>query len=532
MSVGLRQSRTFIQSLNSELHIFGVVLGGGADTKCKYWRDYRGPVCARIFLIHSEEGKMKYLPLFADLNERNCLIIGGGEVAAQKIRLVLGAGARLTVIATKVNNEIRGLESAGRLRVEPSVYGSQAISKFCSSDVALIVVAEANPLDAEAWASWAHKGGFPVNVVDRPDISTVVFPGIVDRDPVLIAIGSSGTAPVLVRRLREKIEGLLPSRLGRLAQFAMRFRNAVANAETNIISRRRFWEGFFDGPVARLVLKGQEHQATKAMLRIINGVGRSTPEGSVALIGVGPGDPDLLTLRALRAMQDADVVLYDRLIGDKILDYVRRDAERIYVGKAPADQSMNQQAINALILERAHTGQNVVRLKGGDPFVFGRGGEEMAVLKEASIKVEVIPGVTAAIGCAATAGIPLTHRDYAEGVSFVTGSTCDGGTEPDWASLATLRHTLVIYMGVAKAGVIGERLVEHGMRPETPVAVIENGTLPDQIITHGTLKTLGVTVTEQCIGGPVLLIIGDVAALSREESRKADAHIERYAHAF
>ena len=475
---------------------------------------------------------MKYLPLFADLNGRDSLIIGGGETATQKIRLLLGAGARPTVIAPTVTKEILKLQATGRVRVERLVYKSPDLSNFRLFNYALVIVAESNPLDAEAWASSARSAGIPVNVVDRPDLSTVVFPGIVDRDPVLIAIGSSGAAPVLVRRLREKIEALLPSRLEHLARFAMRFRSAVASAQSNATNRRRFWEEFFDGPVARLVLKGREHQATKAMLRMVNGLGITTPKGSVALIGAGPGDPDLLTLRALRAMQDADVVLYDRLIGDNILDYVRRDAERIYVGKARSDQIMNQQVINALILERARAGQKVVRLKGGDPLVFGRGGEEMAVLEKASIDVEVIPGVTAAIGCAAAAGIPLTHRDYAEGVSFVTGSTCEGGKEPDWAALAAIRHTLVIYMGVATAGTIGKRLVDHGMRPETPVAVIENGTRPEQIIAHGTLETLGTTVAQHCAVGPILIIIGDVAALPREPVQNADSYVERYASAF
>ncbi len=358
-----------------------------------------------------------------------------------------------------------------------------------------------------------------------------MFPGIIDRDPVLVAIGSSGAAPALVRRLREQIEALLPSRLGRLARFARRFRTAVAGTHPDSGRRRWFWETFFDGPVARLVLDGREHQATNAMLRLVNGGTAPSSEGSVALVGVGPGDPDLLTLRALRAMQDADVVVYDRLIGDQILDYVRRDAERIYVGKARGNHAMSQEEINTTLVAQAASGRRVVRLKGGDPFVFGRGGEEMTHLQTAGVAVEIIPGITAATGCAAAAGLPLTHRDYASGVTFVTGHMRDGTAEPDWAGLAATRHTLVIYMGVATAGIIGERLVAHGMRPTTPVAVIENGTRPEQIVAHGTLANLGATVAGHGIVGPALIVIGDVVALASESVPSANAHTQIYAQA-
>lgn len=461
---------------------------------------------------------MKYLPLFADLEGRECLVSGGGENAARKLRLLLRAGARPTVVASAVNGEIHALARDGKVRLTQVADGVPDLSQRGLAAYALIVVADADGDTTEAYAAAARQANVPVNVVDRPDLSTVVFPGIVDRDPVLVAIGSSGAAPALVRRLREQIEALLPSRLGHLARFAQRFRTAIAGTQPDSGRRRRFWESFFDGPVARLVLEGRERQASNAMLRLVNGGTAASSEGSVALVGVGPGDPDLLTLRALRAMQDADVVVYDRLIGGQILDYVRRDAERIYVGKARGDHAMSQEEINALLVAQARAGHRVVRLKGGDPFVFGRGGEEMADLQAAGIAVEIVPGITAATGCAAAAGLPLTHRDYASGVTFVTGHMRDGAAEPDWAGLAATRHTLVIYMGVATADIIGERLVAHGMRPATPVAVIENGTRPEQIVARGTLATLGATVAGHGVAGPALIVIGDVAALARESA--------------
>jgi len=472
---------------------------------------------------------LKYLPLFADISGRRSLVVGGGENATRKLRLLLRAGALPTVHAGSLNAEIQALVRDGQVRVEQPASVCPDLSHRELADYALIVVADADGETAEAYAAAARRTNIPVNVVDRPDLSTVVFPGIVDRDPVLIAIGTAGAAPVLVRRLREQIEALLPSRLGHLARFAQRFRGAVASAHLDSASRRHFWETFFDGPIARLVLEGRERQAANAMLRLVNRTDTASPEGSVALVGVGPGDPDLLTLRALRAMQDADVVVYDRLIGDQILDYVRRDAERIYVGKARGNHAMSQKAINALLVARARIGQRVVRLKGGDPFIFGRGGEEMACLQAAGIAVEIIPGITAATGCAAAAGLPLTHRDYASGVTFVTGHMRDGASEPDWAGLAEIRHTLVIYMGVLTAGIIGERLVAHGMRPATPVAVIENGTRPEQIVARATLATLGATVTGRGIVGPALIVIGDVAALATESAPGAEAHAQAYA---
>ncbi|MDX1484752.1 MAG: siroheme synthase CysG [Alphaproteobacteria bacterium] len=466
---------------------------------------------------------MKYFPLFADLRGRDCLVVGGGERAARKLRLLLGAGARPVVAAAEVNDEIRGWAEDGKVRIEPTAAVTDGGVAGDLSGYALIVVADAADDVVRAVSAAARKSNTPVNVVDRPELSTFVMPGIVDREPVLVAIGSGGAAPVLVRRLREQIERVLPAKLGALARFAQRYRSTVREIET-AGTPKRFWEEFFDGPIAQAVLAGRAGEAAEGMLRRINrGPAAGQEAGSVALVGAGPGDPDLLTLRALRAMQDADVVVYDRLIGDGILDLVRRDAERIYVGKAPGRHSLDQEGINRLLAARARAGQRVVRLKGGDPFLFGRGGEELAHLRAAGVSVEVIPGITAAVGCAAAAGMPLTHRGAASGVTFISGHSRAGGDEPDWAGLAASGNTLVIYMGVATAGHAGRELLAHGMRPETPVAVIENGTRPDQRVIRDTLAGLAAGLARHGVGAPAVIVIGEVAAFAEAASAQNQA---------
>ena len=357
----------------------------------------------------------------------------------------------------------------------------------------------------------ARDAGIPVNAVDRRDLSDFSVPAIVDRDPIVVAVSSGGAAPVLARRLRERIEALLPSRLGDLARFAERFRTSVA-AMVPAPSRRRFWELFFEGPVATRLLAGEGHGAREAMLGLVNAPTRREP-GSVAIVGAGPGDPDLLTLRALRLLQDADVIVHDRLVGAGVLDLARRDAQRICVGKARGNHSLGQDGINALLAERALAGQRVVRLKGGDPLIFGRGGEEVEHLRRLGIAVQVVPGITAATGCAAAAGLPLTHRDLAQSVTFVTAHARDGEPRLDWRALAAPHQTLVVYMGVAVADRLAARLIEHGLAPATPVAIIENGTLPSQRVITGKLHDLGALVHGRGVEGPAALVIGEVARL-------------------
>ncbi len=451
---------------------------------------------------------MNYFPAFLDLNEIPCLVVGGGERAAQKVRLLLKAGAKVTVVAPRAGAEIAGLVGEARLQL--------VRRGFVAGDVlgraAVISATGLSEVDARA-AEAARDAGVPVNVVDRPDLSSFIVPAIVDRDPVVIGISSGGTSPLLARRVRARIEALLPARLGRLARFAASFRTAVKAVIPDAGARLRFWEGLFDGPVAVDVLSGREAAARERMLALVNRPGaKRTPEGMVHIVGAGPGDPDLLTLKALRLLDQADVVVHDRLIGPDILDYARRDAERIYVGKARGSHARTQDEINALLVDLARAGKRVLRLKGGDPFVFGRGGEELDHLRRHGVRAEAVPGITAATGCAAAVGIPLTHRDHASAVTLVTGHGQNGEPEIDWAALAAARQTLVIYMGVSAAGRIAARLIAHGLAPGTPAAVIENGTLDTQKTVTGTLGELAAMIRDNGIEGPAVLVIGDVVA--------------------
>ncbi len=453
---------------------------------------------------------MNYFPAFFDLKDRPALIVGGGEAAARRLRLLQKAGARITIVAPRVGEEIAGAIDGGKVA---------AVRRgFVSGDVngqAIVFAASGRPEVDERVAEAARTAGLPVNVADHAGLSSFIVPAIVERDPVVIGISTGGAAPVLASRLREAIERLLPARLGRLATFADSFRTAVKATVPNAAARLRFWDRFFDGPVADQVLAGNDCSAREKMLTLVNGRAAGAPaRGGVAIVGAGPGDPDLLTLRALRLIQRADVVIYDKLVGPGVLDLARRDAERIYVGKSKGDHSKSQDEINALIAGQAQAGRRVVRLKGGDPFIFGRGGEELEYLRRRGIPVEVVPGITAALGCAAAAGIPLTHRDHAQAVTFATGQGKDGEPDLDWATLARLNQTLVIYMGVGAAGRIAARLIEHGLDPATPVAVIENGTLPSQKALYGRLSGLGWLVRQSDITGPALIVIGSVTALA------------------
>jgi len=462
---------------------------------------------------------MNYLPAFFDLKERPALIVGGGEAAARRLRLLRKAGAKVTVVAPRIGDEIAAAvaEGAATLRQRGFVSGD------VNGQTAVFAATGLADVDARV-AEAARAVGVPVNVADRAELSSFIVPAIVERDPVVIGISTGGAAPVLASRLREAIERLLPARLGRLADFADTFRTAVKATVPSATSRLRFWDRFFDGPVADQVLAGNETGARERMLTLVNGRGANEPSrGGVAIVGAGPGDPDLLTLRALRLIQRADVVIHDKLVGPGVLDLVRRDAERIYVGKSKGDHSKSQDEINALLAARALAGRRVVRLKGGDPFIFGRGGEEVEYLRRRGIAVELVPGITAALGCAAAVGIPLTHRDHAQAVTLATGQGKDGEPELDWATLAQLNQTLVIYMGVGAAGRIAARLIEHGLEPATPVAVIENGTLPNQKAVYGRLSGLGWLVRRSGIAGPALIVIGRVAALA-DAATPAIAH--------
>lgn len=466
---------------------------------------------------------MRYFPAFLDLAGRDCLVVGAGTVAAPKVRLLLRAGAVVTVVAPAANEAVRTLARRGDITWHRR--------RFRGADVAgrsLVYGTSGDAKVDESVSLAARRAGVPVCVVDRPALSSFVTPAVIDRDPIVVGVSSGGTAPALARRIRAAVEAALPPRIGALARLADRFRAVVRTARPDASARRRFWEEVFAGPIATRVLNGDEDGAFKAMLAAVNrrpDVGAAI--GSVAIVGAGPGAADLLSLRALNRLQSADVVVYDRLVGADVLEYARRDAERLCVGKARGGGDWSQDAINERLAALATDGKRVVRLKGGDPFIFGRGGEEAEYLRAHAIAVELIPGITAAAGCAAAAGIPLTLRGTARSVTFATGETADGDPGPDWADLAHPGRTLVVYMGVANAGAIAERLLENGAAPATPVAVIENGTLPAQRVVTGRIDDLGRLVREHAIAAPALIVIGEVvrhgAAAAQSDGAETDA---------
>ncbi|HWA42982.1 MAG TPA: siroheme synthase CysG [Hypericibacter adhaerens] len=451
---------------------------------------------------------MNVFPVFFDLAGRSVLLVGGGETALQKLRLLRKAGARLRLVAPELAPDLASaLEEGGvEWRAEP-------LTPAHFAEATLAVIATGDEGRDRAGAAMAKEARVPVNVVDRADLSDFIVPAIVDRDPVVIGISTAGAAPLLARRLRATIEALLPARLGALARFAERFRGAVAAKIDHRQLRLRFWEQVFDGPVASAVLEGRESQAAERMLTLVNSAAANDPaEGRVALVGAGPGDPELLTLKAHRLLQEADVIVYDRLVAPAVLELARRDARRVAVGKARGAHSLPQAEINRLLASEARAGNRVVRLKGGDPFIFGRGGEELDHLEREGIAVEVVPGITAALGCAASARVALTHRDTAQAVIFATAEGAEGEPALDWSALAGPHCTLAIYMGIGAAPRLQQRLLEGGLDPATPVAVIENGTRADERVLTGRVDGLAARVARHEVSGPAIILIGEVAA--------------------
>jgi uroporphyrin-III C-methyltransferase/precorrin-2 dehydrogenase/sirohydrochlorin ferrochelatase len=464
---------------------------------------------------------MQGFPLFLDIKERRALVVGGSEPAARKIELLLAAGAHVTLTAETVVGEIAQLIGDGRI-----AWAGHTFDPNDLVDVALVIVAsDDDALEAKV-SSAAQRRGVPVNVVDRPALSSFIMPAIVDRGPITIAISTGGTAPALARRLRAEIERALPAALGRLARFAEIFREQVRRTLAEPRARRRFWDRVFEGRVGELALAGDEIGARRELIRLLDGArcDRAPAAGMVHLVGAGPGDPDLLTLKAHRLLQRADVVVYDRLVSREVLGMARRDAERIYVGKRRGNHCVPQDEINERLVALARAGRSVVRLKGGDPFVFGRGGEEVDALLAAGIAVEVVPGITAALGCAASAGIPLTHRDHAQACVFVTGHTRDGKVDLDWPMLARPRQTVVIYMGADTLPAIVRQLVQHGLPPSTPVALIENGTTEEERRVVGTLATIERQAVRARLQGPTLCMVGEVVGAAT--ARNTEFHFE------
>ena len=452
---------------------------------------------------------MDFLPVFLNLRARRCVVVGGGHVAERKLALLLRAGAEVEVIAPVLSAKLQHMAVAGRIKIHPRDFAPHDVR-----GAAFVIAATDDRVVNAAVAEAAERAGVLVNVVDQPGAGNVIMPSIVDRSPVVIAIGTGGNAPVLARMLRAKLESLIPQAYGELADLLGALREKVSAAVPDAVARRRFWERTLDGPAAELLFAGRRADALEAIERALSATDvERPPEGEVYLIGTGPGDPDLLTFRALRLMQSADVVVYDRLIGDTIVDLCRRDAERIFVGKAPDRHALSQREINQLLIRLARAGKRAARLKGGDPFVFGRGGEEIEELAGAGVPFQVVPGITAALGCAAYAGIPLTHRDLAHSCVFVTGHQREDGAEPDWSALARPQQTLVFYMGAASLANICARLVAAGMPAETPAAVVERGTTAAQRVLTATLATLPDAARAAACKAPLLIMVGAVVLL-------------------
>ena len=454
---------------------------------------------------------MDYLPVFLRLRAAPVVVAGGGRIAARKVEWLLRAGAQVTVISPDLVPELRAQADLGRLR-----HHAVGFAPAHLEGAVLVVAATDQPAVNRAVSEAARARATPVNVVDAPELSTFIFPAIVDRSPLVVAVSSAGRAPVLARRVREWIEALLPARLGALARFMGERRREVRRA-LGACARRAFWERIVRGAVADRVLAGESAAAEQAFARELRtaelGASRATPAGSlgeVYLIGAGPGDPELLTLRALQLLQQADVILYDRLVPAGILERARRDAERIFVGKDVGDRSQ-QQRINELLVSLARQGKRVARLKGGDPFVFGRGGEELETLNTHGIPWCVVPGITAALGAAAAAGMPLTHRGVSQSVTLVPGHD---DAALDWRALAQPRQTVIFYMGVRQLPRIVTRLRDCGAAAELPAALIERATLPGQRVLRARLADIALLAARERVAAPALLVVGPVAALA------------------
>ena len=451
---------------------------------------------------------MDYFPVFVKLKDQECLVVGAGEIAARKIELLARANANITVLAEQFSPQVKSLQDAYQLTFIQKRFAPADLRHY-----RLVVSAtnhkETNILVAKA----ANEQNILVNVVDDPELCSFIFPAIIDRSPIIAAVSSGGAAPVLARLLRAKIETIIPPAYGHLAKLAEKFR-ADVKAHIKVPAQRRiFWENVFQGPIAELVFAGNERAAKEHLQQSLIQQKDTLKQGEVYLVGAGPGAPDLLTFRALRLMQQADVIVYDNLVSPEVLDLARRDSEKIYVGKERQKHTLAQDSINTLLADLAMEGKRVVRLKGGDPFIFGRGGEEIETLMQQGINFQVVPGITAASGCASYAGIPLTHRDYAQSCTFVTGHLKDDTINLNWAQLAAPNQTIVIYMGLVGLEKICQSLIAHGSPSDLPIALIQQGTTRQQRVITGTLATMPVIIAGLTIKPPTLIIIGTVVTL-------------------
>ena len=455
---------------------------------------------------------MEYLPLCFNVRSKSCLIVGGGKIAYRKAVLLNKAGALITVVAPRIDKDLAVLAEQSGGELFQRNYQADDLKDF-------ILVIGATDIETVnlAVAADAEQRGILVNIVDNPKLCNVIFPAIIDRDPLLISVSSSGAAPVLARAIRSQIESTVPANTGELADYIaerrQRVRKTLNNNEQLV---RAFWEQLLESEIAERVFAGRISEADDLFdqqLKALVDNGDPASLGEVYLVGAGPGDPDLLTFKALRLMQRADVVLYDRLVSPAIVDMTRRDAERIYVGKSRSNHAVPQIEINRQLIELAKAGNKVVRLKGGDPFVFGRGGEEIEGLAEQGIPFQIVPGISAANGCACYSGIPLTHRDHAQSVRFVTGHLKDGSMDLPWSELVQDAQTVVIYMGLTGLAYICQQLIAHGRDADTPIALIERGTTPQQQTYVGTLATIHQEIADAKVHAPTLIIIGSVVSL-------------------
>jgi uroporphyrin-III C-methyltransferase/precorrin-2 dehydrogenase/sirohydrochlorin ferrochelatase len=452
-----------------------------------------------------------FFPIFLDLENRDCLVVGGGKVAARKVALLLRAGASVQVIAPQL--------CAGLARLAGDKRIVHRAREFADADIEgrVLVIAATDRQDVNRRVSeLAKRANIPVNVVDQPELCSFIVPSVIDRSPVQVAVSTGGSSPVLARLLRARLESYVPAAYGRLARLVESFRDPVKQRFSSMEQRRQFWENALQGEVAELLFAGRDDTARQQLERQLAGSeDNPLPVGEVYLVGAGPGDPDLLTFRALRLLQMADVVVYDRLVAPPILELARREAERIYVGKERDNHALSQENINQLLVRLAKEGKRVVRLKGGDPFIFGRGGEEIATLMENGVAFQVVPGITAASGCATYSGIPLTHRDYAQSVVFATGHLQDGTVDLNWKALAHPNQTIVFYMGLHGVGVVSAQLIAHGLAADTPVALIQQGTTQNQRVVVTTLDKLEATVRDEALKPPTIIIVGKVVELHK-----------------
>ncbi|MBV7380110.1 siroheme synthase CysG [Maritimibacter dapengensis] len=451
---------------------------------------------------------MDFLPIFLEVAGKRIVVDGGNTVAARRVERALNAGAFVTVFDPEPGDEVRAFFEHENLthiaRLPYDADFAECIIAYGASEVP-----ERDALLHRA----AKAAGALVNVADEKTYCDFITPSVVEREPITIAISTGGAAPVIARILRARMEAMLPAAYGRLALFLARFRGRIYEAVPNGRNRRRFWENLIEGPVGDAFLAGEEALAEERLEEDLARGSADLKHGEVWLVGAGPGDPDLLTFKALRMMQHADVVLYDRLVGDGIIDLVRRDAERIYVGKKPREHTLTQREITELMIERASRGERVLRLKGGDPFIFGRGGEELEDVAAHGIPVEVVPGITAAAGCGAAAGIPLTHRDHAQSCVFITAHGAGGVLDHDWTRYARKGQTVLVYMGLNALGEVAQKALSQGVDPDMPVAVIDNGTRLDQRVIIGRLDEIEAKVVEADLPGPALIVIGHVVSL-------------------